>query len=113
MNLYSQLILAQNWRWLQVGVRMKSSRYNYLTRALEKGFQLGEKPITAETAKSVLSPDLNALEPNLARHGYNVTVLCDYLNTRRSEIKSYLRGQLNPTRQEEINKEVQKLGVLI
>ena len=92
---------------------MKSSRYNYLTRALEKGFQLGEKPITAETAKSVLSPDLNALEPNLARHGYNVTVLCDYLNTRRSEIKSYLRGQLNPTRQEEINKEVQKLGVLI
>lgn len=86
---------------------------HYLTRALEKGFQLGEKPITVDTARAVLSPDLSALEPNLARHGYNVTVLCDHLNTRRSEIKAYFRGQLNPSRQEEINKEVQKLGILV
>jgi type II secretory pathway predicted ATPase ExeA len=32
----------------------------YLTRALEKGYQIGEKPVSEATAKSVFSPDLNA-----------------------------------------------------
>ena len=85
----------------------------YLTRALEKGYQVGEKPVGAETVQSVLSPDLNMLEPNLARHGYSFTVLCDKLNIKRQEIKAYLRGQLNPSRLEEINKEIHKLGVLL
>jgi type II secretory pathway predicted ATPase ExeA len=84
----------------------------YLTRALEKGYQVGEKPVTIETVKSVLSPDLNALEANLARHGYNVTVLCDKLNARRQEIRAYFHGQLNPNRTEEIQKEIHKLVVL-
>lgn len=86
---------------------------HYLVNAIEKGYQIGEKPIRDETIKSILSPDLNALEPNLARHGYNVTVLCERLNIKRQEIKSYLRGQLNPHRSEEINKEIYKLGILI
>lgn len=86
---------------------------HYLMRALEKGFQLGEKPITLETARSVLSPDLNELEPKLIRHGYGMSVLCDYFNVRRSEMKAYFRGQLPPHRQDEINKEVQKLGILV
>jgi type II secretory pathway predicted ATPase ExeA len=85
----------------------------YLTRVLEKGYQVGEKPIGVETAQSVLSPDLNALEPNLARNGYNLTILCDYLNARRHEVKAYLRGQLPPSRREELNKEIHKLGVIL
>jgi len=84
----------------------------YLSRVLEKGCQIGETTISLETAKSVLSPNLDSLEPNLARHGYNVPILCDYLNIKRHEIKAYLRGQLTPSRFEEINKEVHKLGVL-
>lgn len=85
----------------------------YLARAIEKGYQIGEKPISAETIQSVLSPNLNMLEPNLARHGYSFGVLCDQLNIKRQEIKAYLRGQLNPNRLEEINKEIHKLGVLL
>ena len=85
---------------------------HYLTRALEKGYQVGEKPISIETVKSILSPDLNALEANLARHGYNFTVLCEKLNARRQEVKAYLHGQLNPSRLEELNKEIYKLGIL-
>ena len=85
----------------------------YLTRVIEKGCQIGEKPISLETAKSVLSPDLDSLEPNLARRGYNLPILCDYLNVRRHEVKAYLRGQLTPSRFEEINKEVHKLGILL
>jgi type II secretory pathway predicted ATPase ExeA len=85
----------------------------YLAHALEKGYQIGEKPVSEETIKSILSPDLNALEPNLARHGYNFAVLCDKLNVKRQEIKAYLHGHLNPSRAEEINKEIYKLGMLI
>lgn len=85
---------------------------HYLTRALEKGYQVGEKPVSVEIAKSVLSPDLNVLEANLARHGYNFSVLCERLNAKRHEIKAYLNGQLNPSRLEEINKEIHKLGVV-
>lgn len=85
----------------------------YLSNALEKGYQIGEKPITEEMVKSILSPDLNTVEPNLARHGYNFNVLCERLNIKRQEIKAYLRGQLNPNRSEEINREIHKLGVLV
>jgi type II secretory pathway predicted ATPase ExeA len=85
----------------------------YLTRVLEKGCQIGEKPISLETAMSVISPNIDSLEPNLARHGYNLSVLCDCLNLKRHEVKSYLRGQLSHSRFEEINKEIHKLGVLI
>lgn len=53
------------------------------------------------------------LEPNLARHGYNFVVLCEKLNIKRQEIKAYLRGQLNPSRLEEINNEIHKLGILL
>lgn len=86
---------------------------HYLTRALEKSYQLGEKPVSIATAQSILSPDLNTLEPNLARHGYNIVALSDYLNTNRREVKSYLRGQLAPNRIEEMDKEILKLGVAV
>lgn len=85
----------------------------YLTRALEKGNQIGEKPVGIETAKAVLSPDLDALEPNLARHGYNLTSLCDYLNVRKHEAKGFLRGELTQSRTEELSKELHKLGIVL
>lgn len=85
---------------------------HYLTRALEKGYQIGEKPVSVETTRSVLSPDLNALEAILTRHGYNLPVLCEKLNAKRSEIKALFYGNLNPNRLEELNKEIHKLGVL-
>jgi type II secretory pathway predicted ATPase ExeA len=85
----------------------------YLTRVFEKGYKIGEKQISCETVESVLSPNLDSLEPNLARNGYNVQTLCDCLNLSRHEIKSYLRGQLTSSRAEEINKEIHKLGVVM
>lgn len=85
----------------------------YLTRLVEKGCQIGEKQISAETVKTVLSPDLDSLEPSLARHGYSLPVLCDYLNASRHEVKSYLRGQLVSGRLEEFNREIHKLGIVL
>ena len=37
-------------------------------------------------------------------------MLCEKLNIKRQEIKAYLRGQLNPSRLEEINRLCRALG---
>ena len=86
---------------------------HYLSRAFEKGSEVGDKPISLDTAKAVLSPELNSLEANLARQGYGSGTLSDYLNIRHGEIKSYLRGQLSSSRSEEITQDIRKLGILI
>ena len=85
---------------------------HYLTQALIKGHTTGKKPLDLETIESVLLPDLDSLEPRLARYGYGIPTLCKYLSARKSEVKSYLKGQLIAERTEEFNKEIHKLGIL-
>jgi len=85
---------------------------HYLSLALIKGLTTGTKPIDSEIIEAVLSPDLDTLEPKLARHGYGMAVLCEHLNARRNEVKTYLRGQLSAGKTEEFNKEIHKLGIL-
>lgn len=85
---------------------------HYLSLALVKGLTTGIKPIDQEIIESVLSPELNTLEPKLARLGYSMTVLCEHLNARRNEVKAYLKGQLAAGKTEDFNKEIHKLGIL-
>ncbi len=85
---------------------------HYLSLALAKGHAIGAKPVDEEIIESVLAPDLDALEPKLARHGYSITVLCEHLNARRSEVRAYLSGKLPPGRTEEFNREIHRLGIL-
>ena len=68
--------------------------------------------VDRDIVETVLSPDLNSPEPKLARQGYRIAVLCDLLNARRSEVRSYMRGQLAAGKTEEFNKEIHKLGIL-
>lgn len=85
---------------------------HYLIQALEKGYEAGSKPIDHEIIEMVLSPELNTIEPKLARHGYSIPVLCEHLNARRGDVRAYLRGQLAPGKTEEFNREIHKLGIL-
>lgn len=85
---------------------------HYLTQSLDKGFKINTKPVNEEVIESVLSPDLETLEPNLSRHGYNMKTLCEFLNARPKDVRSYLRGQLDQLKTAEFDKEVNKLGVL-
>jgi hypothetical protein len=48
---------------------------HYLTLALEQAYRFGEKPVTPEIIATVMAPDIEALEPTLARQGYNVKTL--------------------------------------
>jgi len=83
----------------------------YLTLAFEKAYLVGEKPVTVEIIDSVLAPGLNDLEPELARHGYNVKVLALEVNVRQAEIRSYLHGQLAQGRAEELHQQLLAKGI--
>ena len=85
----------------------------YLTRALEEGWRVGEKPITAQLVETLLSPQLDDLEPRLRRHGYDVPDLAELINARQSEIRALLRGELEPTRSHEITAKLMAAGLPI
>ena len=48
----------------------------HLVRAFEAGFEAGVKPIDQTTVETVLSRQLDDLEPQLTRHGYDLRTLC-------------------------------------
>jgi hypothetical protein len=83
----------------------------YLTRALEEGWRVGEKPVTAQLVETLLSPQLDELEPRLRRHGYDVPDLAELINARPSEIRALLRGELEPARSREITAKLMAAGL--
>jgi type II secretory pathway predicted ATPase ExeA len=85
----------------------------YLTRALEEGWRVGEKPVTAPLIETLLSPQLDELEPRLRRHGYDIPDLAELINARQSEIRSLLRGELEPVRSHEITAKLMAAGLPI
>ena len=85
---------------------------HYLTQALEKAYTGACKPVSIDIIQATLAPDINDLESKLARNGYGLSALCDALNARPSEIKTYLRGQLTSSKVQEFNQEVRKLGII-
>jgi hypothetical protein len=85
----------------------------YLTSALEEGWRVGEKPVTAQLVGALLSPRLDELEPRLRRHGYDIPDLAELINARQGEIRSLLRGELEPTRGREITAKLMAAGVPI
>jgi type II secretory pathway predicted ATPase ExeA len=83
----------------------------YLTRAFEEGYKVGQKPVSAEVLQSVLAPDLEDIEPRLTRHGYNAKVLAELLNAKPREIKALMRGQLASGRTTELHLEMMAVGI--
>ncbi len=83
----------------------------HLTLAFEEGYRIGQKPVTAEIINAILAKDINALEPTLMRHGYNVKALAELLDTRPAEIRSFLHGNLAPARTQELQNELLAIGL--
>lgn len=72
----------------------------YLALALEGGYLAGEKPVTA--AQSVLSRQLDDLEPTLMRHGYRLKDMVEQFDAKPSEIRALFSNQLDPARTAEL-----------
>lgn len=86
---------------------------HYLRLAFEEGYKIGQRPVSVEVLEQVLSPDLDALEARLTRSGYTVKTIAEMLNARQAEIRSLFRGQLPPTRAQELKNELMAAGIPI
>ena len=85
----------------------------HLTLAFEAAYLFGEKPVTKAIVESVLSKQIDDLEPTLTRHGYDVRSLAEQFNAKQSEIRSLFRGQLDPVRTRELQEQMLADGLPI
>jgi hypothetical protein len=83
----------------------------YLTLALEHAYRFGEPCVTPEIVAMTMALDLHALEPTLARYGYNVSTLSEVLHIRQAEVRLLLQGQLPPGRAEELHTQLLRAGI--
>lgn len=74
----------------------------HLSLAFDAAFRIGEKPVTSDIIEAVLSRQLDDLEPRLTRNGYNVKTLAQQFGARQAEIRKLFRGDLHPTRAQEL-----------
>ena len=83
----------------------------HLVRAFEAGFEIGAKPIDTSVVEAVLSHQLNDLEPQLTRNGYDVRSLVEQFDAKPSEIRQLLRGELDAGRSRELMDEMRAAGL--
>lgn len=83
----------------------------YLSLAIQYAFETGGQSVTREVAENVLAKDFDDPEPKLVRQGYDTKVLADMLSFRPAQIRSFLKGQLDQGRSEEIRDKMQKYGI--
>jgi hypothetical protein len=83
----------------------------HLRLAFDEGYRIGQKPVETEIINAILAKDINAIEPQLTRHGYNTKVLAELLDTKPAEIRSFLHGNLTPTRSQEIQNSLLAIGI--
>ena len=85
----------------------------HLTLAMEAGYQTGEKPITATLVESVLSRQLDDLEPTLTRHGYRLKDMVEQFDAKPAEIRALFNNQLDPARTTELRDRMLAVGLPI
>jgi hypothetical protein len=83
----------------------------YLVRVFEAGFETGVKPLDAAIVESVLSRQINDLEPRLTRNGYDIRSLAEQFEAKPAEIRQLLRGALDPERTRELLDEMRAAGL--
>jgi len=83
----------------------------HLVRAFEAGFELGTKPIDASIVGAILSRQINDLEPQLTRNGYDLGSLVEQFDAKPAEIRQLLRGDLDPRRSQELMDEMRAAGL--
>jgi hypothetical protein len=83
----------------------------HLTLAFESAYLLGEKPVSLAIVESILSKQIDDLEPTLTRHGYDANSLAEQFNAKPAEIKLWFRGQLDPVRIRELHSQMLAAGL--
>jgi hypothetical protein len=83
----------------------------YLTLAFEETFRVGEKTVTTTVVETVMSRQMDELEPRLTRYGYDVKSLAEQFHAKPAEIRSFLQGQLDAARTRELTEQILTAGL--
>ncbi len=84
---------------------------HHLTLALEEAYLVGETPVSAKVVESILAKDIDGLEAQLTRHGYNIKIFAGTINVQPKVIRSFLGGKLPPGQTQEIQVEMLAVGI--
>jgi len=85
----------------------------YLTRALEAGYQTGETPVSADVVNAILARHSEDIEPTLTRNGYRVKDLAEQFDAKPAEIKALFSQTLDPVRTAELREKMLAAGLPI
>lgn len=83
----------------------------HLELALETGYRMDEHPISGRLLESVLSKQIDDLEPTLARNGYRVKDLVEQFDVKAAEIRALLSGRLDAQRTTELQNRMLAAGL--
>ena len=107
----SELVVPEAIDLLSQRLRTPLQIEQHLSLAFEEAHRMGEKPVSLAVVESILSKQIDDLEPTLTRHGYNVKSLSEQFNAKPAEIRSLFRGQLDPMRARELQEQMLAAGL--
>jgi hypothetical protein len=107
----SELIVPEGIDLLASRLRTPLQIEQHLSLAFEEAHRMGEKPVTLAVVESILSKQIDDLEPTLTRHGYNVKSLSEQFQAKPAEIRSLFQGQLDPMRARELQEQMLAAGL--
>lgn len=109
----SEVLTVEAIELLSERLRTPLQIEQHLMLAMEAAYHVGEKPVTGAIVESVLSKQIDELEPKLTRHGYDVRGLAEQFNAKPTEIKLLFRGQLDAARTKELTDQMLTAGLPI
>jgi len=80
---------------------------------LEAAYQIGDKPVSYDIVESVLSRQIDDLEPTLTRNGYRLKDLTEQFDAKPAEIKALFSNTLESTRTAELRDKMLRAGLPI
>lgn len=84
---------------------------DYLNKAVQYAYNIGEKQITKDIIQEVLSPDLRSLEAQLRRNGYHSQQVCELLKATPKEVQDFLNNKPNHPRRKEFFKKLASINI--
>jgi len=107
----SDILSAEAIELLAMRLRTPLQIEQHLTLAFEAAYLVAEKLVTTTIVESVLSKQIDDLEPFLTRHGYDIKSLAEQFNAKPAEFKLLFLGQLDPGRSRELHEQMLAAGL--
>lgn len=84
---------------------------HYAWKSLAKACEIGEKPVDTNILQEIISSDFHSMEADMKRAGYDMKAICETVDARPAEMRSFFKNRLAPTRAKEIQDEILKIGI--